>query len=299
MTSILLPVYNGSKYIEGSINTILNQAGSWELIIQDDCSADETGLICKKYLSDKVKYFRNTQNLNCWGSLNAAALHASGDLLRLFSHDDKMLENDIRKAEKYMRENPDIGLSFTDYDKIDENGNITGSSFGFTERNKDLPDKMTGNTAARLLYRWGCISGTHSNITLRREVYNKLNKFNAALAFTGDFDLLARAGVEFGIGYNRTKTCQIRFHALQSSIAGAKHVSKLSEMKLITDYLISHIEEPERKVFDRKFESVYGYYLIKQPIRELARGNLQLLKAFYDCFGFRKTFNSFFRAIIT
>jgi glycosyltransferase EpsE len=127
-TSILLPVYNGSNYINKTILSILNQKGDWELIIQDDCSTDNTYEIVKNYLSEKVKYFKNSVSLKCFGTLNAAVANSSGELLRLFSHDDIMLENDIIICDKYLNDNKDIGLCFTNYDMIDENDNITSSS---------------------------------------------------------------------------------------------------------------------------------------------------------------------------
>ena len=43
LVSIVLPVYNGEKYLRESIDSILSQTYSnWELLIMDDCSSDST-----------------------------------------------------------------------------------------------------------------------------------------------------------------------------------------------------------------------------------------------------------------
>ena len=57
-----MPVYNGEKYLEKSINSILNQTfNDWELIIVDDCSSDGSMKIMKKYASinNKIKIINN------------------------------------------------------------------------------------------------------------------------------------------------------------------------------------------------------------------------------------------------
>ncbi|MFT3703619.1 MAG: glycosyltransferase [Agriterribacter sp.] len=298
LTSILLPVYNGANYIASSIETILKQRGNWELIIQDDCSTDDTEILCKKYLSEKVKYYKNKTSLKCWGTLNEAATHANGELFRLFSHDDLMLDDDIILSEAYMINNPDIGLSFTNYDMIDQNGSTTGSSLDYIERNNDLKEKMSGSLAATKLYKWGCISGSQSNITLRREVYNKINHFDANMLYTGDFDLLSRAGIEFGIAYNPAKTCQIRFHPLQTSAEGARAFTKIKEIKIIIDYLLNHMNSAERRECEKDFSNIYGYYLIKQPLKQIFKGNFKALKFFIENFGYRKTVNSLLAAFL-
>ena len=48
--SIILPTYNGEKYIKKSIDSIVNQTFSdWELIIVDDCSSDRTYSVIEQY----------------------------------------------------------------------------------------------------------------------------------------------------------------------------------------------------------------------------------------------------------
>lgn len=48
--SIVLPTYNGEKYLRKSIESVLNQTyQNWELILVNDCSTDDSPVIMQKY----------------------------------------------------------------------------------------------------------------------------------------------------------------------------------------------------------------------------------------------------------
>ena len=62
LVSIITPLYNSEKYIEETIESVLNQAyKNWEMLIVDDCSKDNGVKIVNEYvLKDKrIKLFRN------------------------------------------------------------------------------------------------------------------------------------------------------------------------------------------------------------------------------------------------
>lgn len=67
--TIGLPVFNGGKYLETAINSLLAQSHEdFELIISDNCSTDETEIICKKYekLDCRVIYFKQNENIGAY-----------------------------------------------------------------------------------------------------------------------------------------------------------------------------------------------------------------------------------------
>ena len=50
LVSIILPVYNGEKYLRESIDSVLAQTyQNWELLILDDCSSDSSSEIALEY----------------------------------------------------------------------------------------------------------------------------------------------------------------------------------------------------------------------------------------------------------
>ena len=58
--SVVMPVYNGEKYLKEAIDSILNQTLSdFEFIIIDDGSTDSTEDIIKTYSDSRIKYIKN------------------------------------------------------------------------------------------------------------------------------------------------------------------------------------------------------------------------------------------------
>ena len=64
--SIVMCTYNGAKYIREQLDSIINQTYPiFEIIIQDDCSTDETVEIIRKYAENhsNVHLFQNEKLL--------------------------------------------------------------------------------------------------------------------------------------------------------------------------------------------------------------------------------------------
>ena len=58
LVSIIMNVYNGSKYISDAINSVINQTyQNWELIIWDNLSTDNSKNIIKSYCDERIKYY--------------------------------------------------------------------------------------------------------------------------------------------------------------------------------------------------------------------------------------------------
>lgn len=98
LVSIVLPVYNGEKYLRESIESILAQTWkNWELIIVDDCSKDHTSEIALEYveMDRRIQYYRNEKNLRLPRNLNRGFSLTKGQFLTWTSDDNLYLPNAI------------------------------------------------------------------------------------------------------------------------------------------------------------------------------------------------------------
>ena len=81
LISVVLPVYNGEKYLRESIDSVIAQTyQNWELLIVDDCSTDSTALIAKEYAEkdSRIHYYLNEKNLRLPRNLNRGFSLAKG-----------------------------------------------------------------------------------------------------------------------------------------------------------------------------------------------------------------------------
>ena len=65
LVSIIMPTWNCARFIKESIQSVLAQTyQNWELLIQDDCSTDNTMEIVHPYMTkdQRIKYEYNAQN---------------------------------------------------------------------------------------------------------------------------------------------------------------------------------------------------------------------------------------------
>jgi glycosyltransferase involved in cell wall biosynthesis len=94
--SVLLPTFNRAGILPDCINSLYAQSyTSWELIICDDCSDDNTQAIVKEFQEQdsRIRYFRNSIHHGLHKSRNELLAVARGDLV-FFIEDDIVLEPD-------------------------------------------------------------------------------------------------------------------------------------------------------------------------------------------------------------
>jgi glycosyltransferase involved in cell wall biosynthesis len=96
MISVCLAAYNGEKYIQEQIDSILIQLGdSDEIIISDDNSSDNTMAIIKNYNDHRIKIIKNNGIHGYSHNFENALKHTSGDYIFWSDQDDVWLPNKV------------------------------------------------------------------------------------------------------------------------------------------------------------------------------------------------------------
>jgi hypothetical protein len=99
--SVGLPVYNGERYLERTIRSILAQDFTdFELIVSDNASTDGTGEICRRYArqDSRVRYWRNERNLGAGPNYDGCFHKARGAYFKWAAHDDLLAPDFLSKA---------------------------------------------------------------------------------------------------------------------------------------------------------------------------------------------------------
>jgi glycosyltransferase involved in cell wall biosynthesis len=115
LVSIILLSYNQSKYIEDSINSVINQLYlNWELIIIDNGSDDDSNSIIKKYVdNNKIRAILHTLNKCIGKRMNEGIAAASGEFVSFLYSDDYYLpEKLITQVKEIQKLSSDWGLIY-------------------------------------------------------------------------------------------------------------------------------------------------------------------------------------------
>jgi len=113
---IILPSYNSQKYIEETINSIINQSfKDWNLIIIDDASTDDSSNLIKKYLNDKRISFQTIKkNLGAGFCRNLALRRSKSKYVAFIDSDDIWEKNKLQNQISFMDHN-NTDFSYTDF----------------------------------------------------------------------------------------------------------------------------------------------------------------------------------------
>ena len=119
--SVLTPIYNTNPaFLKEMIESVLSQTfKNFEFIILNDSPENkEIEDIVKSYNDDRIKYFKNEQNIGISQSRNKLLELSKGEYIAIFDHDDISLPQRLEKQSKYLDENPDIGVISSNYETI-------------------------------------------------------------------------------------------------------------------------------------------------------------------------------------
>lgn len=122
LVSIIVPVYNAEKFLDATINTVIQQTYTkWELLLINDCSTDNSKKVASKYLNDKIKWVDMNKNGGAALSRNRGIELCNGEFVCFLDADDLWDFQKLEKQLKFMKEN-DCTFSYTGYEFADEDG---------------------------------------------------------------------------------------------------------------------------------------------------------------------------------
>lgn len=114
-----MPVYNGEKTIAAALESLLDQTyRNFHLHISDNCSTDNTGKICERYLSldPRISFTRNERNIGALVNYERLLRDASGDYFMWAACDDVWEPDFIAEMVGLLDSNPSSILAFCMFD---------------------------------------------------------------------------------------------------------------------------------------------------------------------------------------
>ena len=132
LVSVVLPVYNGSDFLQQTIESIVAQTyRDFEVIVVDDGSTDNSAEIVQKYGDERFIILQRESNLGLVRALNLGVKKASTDLISRIDADDLMVPERLLTQVQFMADNTDIDICGSYFDYINEVGRSTGGALAF------------------------------------------------------------------------------------------------------------------------------------------------------------------------
>lgn len=276
LVSIIIPVYNGSNYLDEAINSALNQTYSnIEILVINDGSNDNgaTSFISKKY-ENKIRYFEKS-NGGVSTALNYGIERSEGEWILWLSHDDIFLPNRVFDDINFANENPDVKIIYSDFGKINSEGKLY---------EKIINNKSSINSVQDMIM----ANGLHfCTLSFKKAVLSKCGNFNDKNRTMQDVEMALKFSANFTLHNNRNKL-NTYIRILPQKLFTKFSSFMISDMGYISNYI------SQKDVLEKYFEQLeksnetlfLGSYTLGNYFRFL--GDSKNSKIF-----FKKAFNDF------
>lgn len=233
--SIIIPVYNQFKHTYHCLESIsrLDEKTTFEVIVVDDCSSDETEQLIKKITG--IKYHRQTSNGGFIESCNTGAQLANGQYLLFLNNDTEVLSGWVDELLNTFSAKTDVGLVGSQLlypdGRLQEAGGIVFSdASGWNYGRLGSPDEPEYQHLREATY----ISG--ASIMVQRELFESLGRFDERYkpAYYEDTDLafsVRKAGLKV---YYQPMSKVIHFEGISSGTdlsSGTKKYQVINQQK--------------------------------------------------------------------
>ncbi len=218
LVSVVLPTYNGARFIAASIQSCLDQTYShWELLIVDDASTDETPRLIADYAAQdsRIRVFRHTENKKLPAALNTGFAQAQGEFLTWTSDDNYFHPQALEEMVAFLETHPSVGVVYTDYSEIDEEGHVT--------RYHTAPE------ARRLVQK----AAVGACFLYRREVYKTIGDYDETVFLAEDYDFWLRVSTKFRLSPLHKELYFFRRHSASLTDSRRQQVMRVREQVIV------------------------------------------------------------------
>lgn len=272
--SIILPTYNGGKYIKRAIESVISQSFSyWELLVIDDGSTDDTESIVREYQQkdSRIIYLKNTENLGIQKTLNIGLKVSKGEYIARIDDDDYWIDNSkLEKQVRFLDFNPEYVLVGTLAVFVDE-------------KEKELLRPVYPETDQEIRKKIIFINFFfHASVMFKKDIIMKIGGYSEAKSSTyvDDYDLWFKIGL---LGHIYILPSYMIAYTIRNNSICSKNKRSQYFKALILSYKNKDNYPNYRHFLFRSLARfiVYGF-LLKKPISFYFNKIKNYLKYYYE-----------------
>ena len=247
--SVVIPIYNGEKTIQETLESLFQQTfQDFEAIAIDDGSQDRTLEILQS-ISDSRLTIYSYANSGPSASRNRGIFHATGEYIAFLDADDLWTPDKLEAQLKALQNHPKAALAYSWTDYIDEAGN-------FVKNGKHIT--VSGNVYECILVNNFIENG--SNPLVYRHVFSEMGKFDEQFFGVEDWDMWNRIAARYE--FVAVPKVQILYRVMPSSTSTNVSQQEQQSLKAI-EKAFSQAPEPIKYLKRKTVSNLYKYLMWK------------------------------------
>ena len=252
MISIILPVYNGEKYIYNSVKSVLaSNYNNYELIIINDGSNDETENIISKFKDPRIKYY-SKQNSGIADSLNYGISKSRHEIIGRMDSDDEMDPNRFIYQLKKLKERVVLvgsnGFLMTEENKLFGKTNMPILNYEIKQKILNLKNPII-----------------HPSVIFFKKSFIKSGKYNPEIKESEDYDLWLRMIKQGEFNNCKQSLIKLRKGNYNESIIKAENFLANN----LTSLSFYHHQSNKNYFHEKKIIKESNYFLILNYLNNL------------------------------
>ncbi|MBT3261553.1 glycosyltransferase [bacterium] len=220
LVSVCVANYNGAKFIEETLRSLIRQTyQNIEIIVGDNVSTDQSVAIIKKIATEdsRIKYFQNKKNIGYSGNCNKLIQTAQGKYVTIYHSDDVYEPTIVEEEVAFLEANPELAGVYTSQKVIDENRQpISNDGFILNQ----IPHKYLILDLVQYLdylIKQDINPIVCPTSMIKKSVYQELKGYDLNLKYVDDVDMWLRILEKYNVGIVNKKLVNYRVHSAQGS----------------------------------------------------------------------------------
>jgi glycosyltransferase involved in cell wall biosynthesis len=207
LVSILMNCYNGEKYLQEAVESVLAQTyQNWEIIFWDNQSEDRSAEIFKSYIDSRLNYYYAPKHTLLYEARNYALEKALGEYIAFLDVDDCWLPEKL-ELQVVLFDDSDVGFACSNFFIENQNKGRSSLAHKKTIQQGRVLDDLLRQYFVGLL-----------TLVVRRSALLYSNKpFDSQYHIIGDFDLVIRLAASWKVAVIQEPLARYRIHGANES----------------------------------------------------------------------------------
>jgi glycosyltransferase involved in cell wall biosynthesis len=270
LVSVVTPVYNGERYLEECVRSVLAQTYSnWEYIVCDNASTDQTAAIAERFAAQdpRIRVVRASEFLDIYGNHNRALklLDQRSHYCKILHADDWLFPECLERMVAVAEAHPSVGVvgSFR----------MVGQQVEHTSPKPYPCSFVPGREMIRLQFRkQSDVVGSPTSTMFRSDLVRDRDEFYDRQVWHADTDVFYRLMLESDFGFVHQAMTYTRFHAEAQTTFSVRVWSLLPiDGLLMLRYGQYAFDETEYRKRWWRWLRHYGRWLVREQVTKRGR----------------------------